>query len=368
VVLGAEEANSGKSAFRFSGGERIRLLVSGMSGDPVEQLVSDDGFIALPIGATLNIKGKTISEAHQLLKEALKEEAATKRVVGSIAIVSVPERRVYISGEVRTPQSVVLPPGQRLSMGAAVAAAGGPTNEADLSRVRLARGDCGDKCRIYDLSQIEVNGSTELGPVLEMGDVVHVPRAEIFIVAGEVATPGAYTRRQLSLTPSEPARFSRVLLGAGGLKTAANTGDLRLIRTNPDGTQQIVSVKLHRALEASQSGAIPVSATNGDAADPILKSGDVIVASATGGVSVFGQVQRPGVYPTGGKPMKLTRVLAAAGGFTRFAKTSAVTVVRASAPNSPERIDVNSITKDGAVDRDILLDDGDMAFIGERTL
>src|SRR3954470_22228202 len=86
--------------YKFMGGERVRLLVPSSIGESIEQLVSDDGFISLPIGGTLNIKGKTILEAHELLKNALKEESTTKRVFGAIAILDIPPRRIFVTGEV----------------------------------------------------------------------------------------------------------------------------------------------------------------------------------------------------------------------------------------------------------------------------
>jgi polysaccharide biosynthesis/export protein len=352
--------------YKFLGGERVRLLVPSSIGESIEQLVSDDGFISLPIGGTLNIKGKTILEAHELLKNALKEESTTKRVFGAIAILDIPPRRVFVTGEVRTPQAVVLTPGQKMSVAAAIAVAGGPTPEADLSRIRLAHCDCNGKCTAYDLSQIEVKEFAELGPALEPGDVIYVPRTEVFMLAGEVSTPGAYTRRQLSILPGESVRFSRVLMGAGGLRATANRSDLRLVRTGSDGAQSIVSVSLDRALNATTRGksGSPVNADD----DPILRNGDVIVANATGGISIFGQLTRPGVYPTGGQPMKLSRLIALAGGFTQFAKSSGVSVIRASNPGVTLKVDVNAITKDGGADRDILLEDGDMVFVGERML
>jgi len=57
-----------------------------------------------------------------------------------------------------------------------------------------------------------------------------------------------------------------------------------------------------------------------------------------------------------------------AGGFTEYAKTSSVSVIRASDPKKVQRLDVSSVTKDGNSEQDLELDDGDLVFIGERML
>jgi len=109
----AQDANSQKPAsveakeapFRFLGGEKIRLIVPKAIGDPIEQLVSDDGYIALPIGGAVNIRGKTIPEAQEVVTEALNKEGnSATRVFGAIAILEVPPRRVYVGGEVKLPR------------------------------------------------------------------------------------------------------------------------------------------------------------------------------------------------------------------------------------------------------------------------
>ena len=362
VTIHAGEPAPSDTAYRFAGGEKIKLIVPPTIGETIEQLVSEDGFVSLPIGGMVNIKAKTLLEAQASIAEVLTKEAGARRVYAAIALLEVAQRKVYITGDVKTPSSINLPTGSSLTLAAALASVGGPTAEADLSRVRLVRAS-GKEVLTYDASQIGQSQNGDLGPILQPGDVVTVPRGDVFILAGEVSKPGAYSRKELAFGPREPAWLSRVLYAGGGLKPTANRRAIRIIRTQTSGAKEVLSVNLDHAIRSQDGSGTPDSRN-----DPALMNGDVIIADAVGGASILGKVKQPGVYPVGGESIKLTKLIAMAGGFTEFAKTSSVTVIRASAPKSPIRVDVGNITKSGDLDKDVDLQDGDLVFVGERML
>jgi polysaccharide export outer membrane protein len=375
-------ANAGEPApettrppYRFSGGERVKLIVPAAVGEPIEQLVSVDGWVSLQTGGTVNIRGKTIVEAQTLISETLEKQSGAKRVYAALALLDLPSQKVFVSGEVKTPQAIVVPPGSSLSLAAALASAGGPTPEADLTRVSIVQDEGGvPKSTTVDASRIGQE-TGNLGPQLKPDAVISIPRGDIFILAGEVVKPGSYNRRELSIRSGEPASLTRVLFGGGGLKPTANRRDVRLIRTGKDGAREVFSINLDAATRPSdKKKAEPVKGEKDDAVDekglvdPVLQNGDIVLASSAGGVAVLGRVRQPGVYPLGGETLKLTRLLAMAGGFADFAKTSSVIVIRASAPKTPIRIDVGAISKEGAGEKDVELEDGDLVIVAERLL
>jgi polysaccharide export outer membrane protein len=382
-------ANVTDAAFRFRGGEKIKIFVPATVGDSFEQIVTSDGMVMLPTGGAVCIMGKTIVEAQSIIKEQLEKESGARRVYAAIAITDIPVRKVYIGGEVRSPTALPLAEGMSLTLAAALAASGGPTGNADLSKVSIVR-TAGGKRKVIsvDASGIGRPGNPDVGPELEPGDVVIVPMGDVFILAGEVNKPGAFNRRDLFLEPDEPARISRVLFAGGGLKPNANRKDIRIIRTLQDGSKKVIRVNLDASLgseeraptqtsggntkgaaEAARSAATEERATEAAPdADPVLLSGDIVLAGGSGGVAVLGKVRMPGVFPLVGETLKLSRAIAMAGGFAEFAKTSSVVVIRASAPRQPIRIDINEITKEGNLDKDLDLGDGDLVFVGERLL
>ncbi|MCY3022768.1 MAG: SLBB domain-containing protein [Planctomycetota bacterium] len=371
LAAGEEGAAPAAPPFRFRGGERVRLVVPKEVGESIEQLVTDDGFISLPTGgAPISIKGKTVTEAHALINELLEKQSGAKRVAAALAILDIPPRKVYVGGEVKLPQALVLPPGVSLTLGAALASAGGATPDGEISRVTVVQTGPSGKTEtiIYDASRVD---SKNVGPVLEPGAVITVPRGDVFILAGEVAKGAAFNRKDLSLGPGEPAWLTRVLFAGGGLKPTASRKDIRLIRTNKDGMREVLPVNLDAAIRAAEKGPAEPGAPGAKEraeADPLLQNGDIILAGSVGGVTILGKVKQPGVYPLAGDTLKLSRLIALAGGFTEFAKTSAVTVIRASAPKKPVRVDTGMITRDGDLDKDLDLEDGDLVFVSERLL
>ncbi|MFH0939949.1 MAG: SLBB domain-containing protein [Planctomycetota bacterium] len=381
-VAGAETALP-VNVYRFFGGERIRLIVPATIGQTSDQIVTFDGTFSLPTGSTVNVKGKTLLEAQELVASVLAKESSVKRVIVSIAILELPSLKVYIGGEVRNAQTITLTPGVSLPLAAALAAAGGANLEGDLSRVSVVRygPDGAYHALSYDTTKLGLAGNTDLGPILQTGDVITVPRGESFILAGEVNKPGVYTRKDLMIGSSESPRLTRILLAAGGLRIAdqhgkqlVNRKDIRLIRSRPDGGKDVVWVDFDAALGGSKPPDATVSSDQVQPeqipanTDPLILGGDIILVGGGGGVAILGKVHQPGIYATGGKTIKLTRLIAQAGGFLDFAKTSSVTVIRASKPKEPIQVNVSSIIKNAALDKDMELEDGDLVFVSERLL
>jgi len=375
----AETPAEAVPSYRFGGGEKIKLIVPQTVGETIEQLISEDGFISLPTGKPLNIKGKTIPEAHELITAAIKSQSSAKEVSATLALLELPPRRVYIGGEVRLPQAILMPQGTQLTLAAALASAGGSTTEGDLSRVSLVQTLVNGQrqASLFDASRLGQVDASDLGPVLLAGAVITVPRGDVYVLAGEVAKPGTYGRKDLSLRPGEAVRASRVLLGGGGLKPGSNKNDIRLIRTDKDGSREVIAIDLKDALGAKtdessrndkKSAGKAATETESRGEDPLLKDGDIILVGANGGVTILGRVRLPGIYPLEGEKLRLTRLIALAGGFSEFAKTSQIIVIHATSPKTPLKVDMGAMSKDGNLDKDVELGDGDVVFVNERLL
>ncbi len=223
----------------------------------------------------------------------------------------------------------------------------------------------------YDISRFGANDNNTLGPILESGDVVIVPRGETFILADEVNHPGPATRRELSVSPNKPMRLSTLIYATGGLKTGANRKLVKILRLAKDGTRIALAADLD-AQEKHESKSAPVATAPAPAnaaaadSDPVLADGDIVVVAPTGGIAVIGKVRQPNVYPVNGQSIKLTRIIALAGGFAEFAKPSAVLIIKAGNPGNVIHVDTTLIQKGGFQDPD--LEEGDLVFVPERLL
>ena len=371
-LMAAESEINGSAIYRFLGGEKVRIIVTPSIGENYEQVVSDDGFLSLSTGTMVNLKGKSVLEAKDVVAKELEQWTSVKHPQVALLIIDLPPRKAYVAGMVRTPMAIVLSPGVPLSLLGALQDSGGITDAGDPTRVNVVRTDAKGKQESFniDIKKLAQPGSADLGLRLQPGDVVVVPPGETYFLSGEINKTGAVHRAELFLAADEQARVSRVLLGAGGLKPTANRKSIYVLRMKPDGTRQVLPVDLELA---GKLGSAPAdegkAAAELEQADPILQDGDIIVAAAATAanstIAIFGRVKAPGIYPVG-EGLKLSRLIAQTGGFTDFAKSSAVTIHRAGKTKQVLKVDVDAIIKDGDFAKDVDLQDGDIIFVSER--
>lgn len=378
VSAGETEPLSPAVAFRFGGGEKIKLIVVPESvGASIEQLVSDDGYIALPTGGEpLNIRNKSIFEAQKLAAARIGRDSGVLKASAAIALLSVPARSVYIGGEgVKLSQSITLSGSAPLTLYAAILSAGGVGPDSDPTHVSVSHTnpDGSVKTEIFDISSFGDPGtrsSGALGPVLEAGDVVKVPKGEVYVLSGEVLKPGPVTRRELSLHADQSPRVSSLIYATGGLKPGASRKAVRILRNSKDGKRQVLTVDLDAAQksETKMTGGTSESGTTGTTGvtdpDPLLKDGDIVLVATTGFIPVLGKVRVPGMYPIGAQSIKLSRAIATAGGFAEFAKTSSVVVLKAN--STTLHVDMSLLQKGSLQDVD--LEEGDLVYVPERLL
>jgi polysaccharide export outer membrane protein len=80
-------------------------------------------------------------------------------------------------------------------------------------------------------------GTPELNLPLQAGDVIEVPKAGSFYVGGEVNRPGSFPLLARTTLDQAP-------VVAGGVKEAADWNDVRVYRTRPDGTREVLTFSL----------------------------------------------------------------------------------------------------------------------------
>jgi len=149
------------------------------------------------------------------------------------------------------------------------------------------------------------------------------------------------------------SRLVQMLAEAGGPEQNANLRDVRITRKN----RQVVRANLYKAL------------TQGDLTqDIILDDGDTVyvpmVTRASNRVYVFGEVEKPGVYPFVEDEMRIADAIAMAGGDTVFAKREHVKVVRGDI-NNPQviSVDLKALTQGGDQTHNIALANGYLVYV-----
>jgi polysaccharide export outer membrane protein len=206
---------------------------------------------------------------------------------GDVVFVPVRGRRVEIDGNVVRPGIYELKEGEGLR--ALIELTGGIEPEADLRRVQIDRilppeqRQPGVQRTLFDVNVAEIlDREGELVP-LEPGDKVYVfavteERRNTVAIRGNIWAPGVY-----QLAPG--MRLSQLIDKAGALKDDTYLARAQIIRLDPRDLSESV---------------VPVSLA--DNADPLLEEYDEVVVYSVAEfrdrrfVTVYGEVQRPGVY------------------------------------------------------------------------
>ncbi len=170
---------------------------------------------------------------------------------------------IYVVGEVRIKGPVAFREG--ITVREALAAAGGPTELADLTKVTIRRE--GQPERIFDFAKIQ-GGDPSSNITLEKGDSIYIPALELtggYRVKGAVNNPGEFVLKGVTT-------LTQAINAAGGLKDRAIAQKVKIIRTESDKKQEIV---------------FNIDDINaGRTVDPPIQPGDVIdVPSKSGGFS-----------------------------------------------------------------------------------
>lgn len=170
--------------------------------------VQADGKFFYPHIGEIEAAGRSIEQVRSDLSQKLRLIIPEPQVVARIA--EFKSQSVLVGGEVNNPNKQTLDT-VPLTLFQAVNAAGGTTEEADLSRITVKRNG-----RTY---RVDLNGFlranyAQNNPILRAGDVVHVPelRTEQAYILGEVDDPSVVDLAK------EPINLTQALASQGGLK------------------------------------------------------------------------------------------------------------------------------------------------------
>ena len=120
--------------------------------------ISSQGTIAFPLIGNIKIAGLNISQAENKVEEELKSYLKNPSV--SILIKEYANKTLYVLGQVKKPSSISIPPEKNMTLLEAITSAGGFTDIAAVSRVKILRMENGTQRSIeVDVSQITKEGN-----------------------------------------------------------------------------------------------------------------------------------------------------------------------------------------------------------------
>ena len=247
------------------------------------------------------------------------------------------ERAVQVLGAMKSPGRYEW--ADEMSFFDLIAAAGGPTKDADLSKIKILEKDASGtvNARFFNMSQfVEKGGDVADLPQIRAGYVIIFPSNEgetvgsesTIKVFGEVQTPG-------NVEYLEDQTLIDVLLQTGGVTRDASVDRIRVLSGGKP-----VYVNLQEYLDTGDISLLPELKPGATIFVPRAVEGQNGKSDQT--VFVMGEVIKPGGYETQGE-IGFIDIVASAGGPSRFADTKAIRIIRAD--GSVTNVDLPSFTE-----------------------
>lgn len=164
------------NTYTLQPGDLVEIKV--FQEDNMSRIVRVDGNskISFPLVGTISVKDCSLEMAEQRLVNRLKDYIKNPQV--SILIKEYGNKTIYVLGQVKKPSAIQLPPEKSSTVLEAITSAGGFTDIANTSKVRVLRMENGKQTSLdVDVSQITKQGDKSLDITLMPGDVIFVPQS-----------------------------------------------------------------------------------------------------------------------------------------------------------------------------------------------
>jgi polysaccharide export outer membrane protein len=206
--------------------------------------VDPQGDLTLPLCDKVKVQGLTTPEVARLLEATLKEDQVLIRPQVNVDVQQYAGQYVAVLGEVNSPGRVTTIAPTMLSD--ILAQVGGLTPIAG-TRIKIRHGG-DDSAAEEDVPFSRSESNRQSGAILvRPGDTVIVPRTGIVYVLGAVFRPGGYVMQE-----DGKLNVAQALALSGGTVLTANTGGLRVVRRNPDGTVLDFSLSYDSIMKGTQ--------------------------------------------------------------------------------------------------------------------
>ena len=222
-------------------GDVIRVNVFQNPDLSLETRISEVVQITFPLVGAVTIGGLSIPAAEQRIAKSLRDGKFVLNPQVNILLTQIRSAQVSILGQVGKPGRYPIDQvGSKVSE--MIAAAGGVVPGAsDIVTMSGTRNGRPVKMEI-DLPAVLQAGKTELDPVVQNGDILHVDRAPQIYVYGEVQRPGV-SRLERGMT------VMQAIAQSGGLTQRGTERGLRIHRRDASGAIKIIQPNLNDPVE-----------------------------------------------------------------------------------------------------------------------
>lgn len=352
-LAAADRSRPEPPSYRIRPGDTVVFQVLKHPELLLEATVPQSGKLNLPLVGLVHFAGQSPEEASAHLAQLLEERGKLRQPEVVLYVKSYARQVAYIYGAVNSPRELELPLVRPLTLTQAIAAAGGFSVAARRDEVAIFRRGAANGSRrrlVADVTRISTEARTP-DPLIEPGDTIYVPQDEDegAFVLGEVEKPGLYKKAGQF---GKPLTLLQAIALAGGYTHLADLRQVRIFRRGPTGKPELLVISAEK-----------VSGSE-DATCFALQSGDTVVVDSADAVFVLGEVKNPGAFrPQRGQQLTLAKIVALAGGFTRFAADADVLVARRGENGATvsRTVDVTKISRGKS--EDFVLQPGDLVYV-----
>jgi polysaccharide export outer membrane protein len=338
---GEAETAAAEAPYQVGPEDVLRVRVARHEEMGAEQVVVlQDGSVVLPVVGSLNVAGLTVQQIRTQVVQGLRKKLINPEV--SVEVVRPRPRRVYVSGAVKTAQTLDMRDGWRVTE--AIANAGGLMLKPELARGTLFR--LPDQTIILDLARIYVEQDPTSNLRLQPGDVIDIqepPTVRVW-VSGQVMKPGT-----VDLTRGRGVVDA--LSMAGGAAPEAALSKSYIVKT--DGSK--IEINLARMINQGEK----LEGLEMEAGDQL------VVPQNQTKIAVYGMVANPNVFPMpDDQVMTVAEAISLAKGFEKRAQKSNIGIIRmVDGKQTVLSIDMNRFTK--GKEPNLPLQDRDIVFVPE---
>ena len=239
---------------RLGPGDLLQISVYGAPDLTTEVRVNASGSITLPLVGSVHVAGLSTDQAQQVIASRLRDGGLLNDPQVNVFAREYATGGIAVMGEVQRPGIYTLLGERRLYD--AISAAGGTTSRAGRA-ITVAHPSDPGKPLIVDLDYANPSKSPAGNIDVFPGDTVVVSRAGVVYVVGAVNHPAGFV-----MDNNERLTVLQAVALAGGTKVTSSLKGTKILRTTPDGIQEI-PIQLNKILQAK-------------AEDPALKAEDVL--------------------------------------------------------------------------------------------
>lgn len=214
---------------RLGVGDAVRVTVFQQPDLTTEARINDRGTIAMPLVGDVKVAGLSQAEAAKSIAESLKNGKILKNPQVSVSITTLRSRQVSVLGHVARPGRIALD--ETSSQLTDVIAASGGIASGGSDIVTVLRD--GKEHKVNVLKPFELQG----------GETIHVDRAAVVYIYGEVTRGGAYP-----LVPD--MTVMQAIAAGGGITPRGSERRLKLRRPSGNGKYVETDAKLQDRVKA----------------------------------------------------------------------------------------------------------------------